>query len=77
MAGLFKEKRREASGTIIYFMWGIWKEWNPRVFQNKALLSDAVVALIREELSQGPMPMHMTQEMLSILWACICQVRYK
>ena len=37
IAALPKERRREASGLIIYSMWGVWKERNRRVFQNAAL----------------------------------------
>ena len=47
-----KEKRREASGTIIYAMWGIRKERNRRVFRNVGLLPTEVVALVREEIAQ-------------------------
>ena len=47
-----KEKRREASGSLIYAMWGTWKERNRRVFRNVGLLLDAVVALVREEIAQ-------------------------
>ena len=47
-----KEKSWEASGTIIYAMWGIWKERNRRVFRNVGLLPTEVVALVREEIAQ-------------------------
>ena len=32
IAALPKEKRRAASGAIIYSVWGVWKERNRRVF---------------------------------------------
>ena len=46
-----KNKQREASGAIIYSMWGVWKERNRRVFQNLATQPDAVAALVREEMA--------------------------
>jgi hypothetical protein len=46
-----KEKKREASGAIIYSMWGVWKERNMRVFQNPALQPAAVAALVKEEIA--------------------------
>ena len=52
LRGLPKEKRKEASGALIYAMWGTWKERNRRVFRNIGVLSDAVVALVREEIAQ-------------------------
>ena len=47
-----KEKRREASGAIIYSMWGVWKERNIRVFQNTALQPLAVAAMVKEDIDQ-------------------------
>jgi hypothetical protein len=47
-----KEKRREASGAIIYSVWGVWKERNMCVFNNVAMELDAVAALVREEIAQ-------------------------
>ena len=52
MAPLPKEKKREAIGMIVYIMWGIWKERNRRVFQNKASLAEAVADLVKEEMAQ-------------------------
>jgi hypothetical protein len=52
LAGIPKEKRREASGAFIYAMCGIWEERNRRVFRNVALLLDAVAHLVWEEIEQ-------------------------
>jgi hypothetical protein len=52
IAHLPKEKKREASGAIIYSMWGVRKEMNIRVFQNTALQSAAVAALVKEDIAQ-------------------------
>ena len=52
LAGIPKEKRREASGNFIYTMWGCWKERNRRVFRNTALQPDLVAHLVREEIEQ-------------------------
>jgi predicted acetyltransferase len=52
IANLPKEKRREASGAIIYSVREVWKKRNMRVFNNVALQPDAVAALVREEISQ-------------------------
>ena len=48
---LLREKRRKESGTLIYAMWGTWKERNRRVFRNVGLLLNEVVALVREEIA--------------------------
>ena len=52
IAGIPKDRRREASGAIMYSIWGVWKERNRRVFQNKVLQTDAVAALVHEEMAQ-------------------------
>ena len=52
LAGLPKERRREASGAFIYCMWGVWKERNRRVFRNTALQADLVAHLVWEEIQQ-------------------------
>ena len=52
MAGIPKERRREASGVFIYSMWGTWKERNRRVFRNTALQPEAVAHLVWEEIQQ-------------------------
>ena len=52
IVGLPKAKRREASGAIIYSIWGVWKEHNRCVFRNVALQSDVVAAIVREEMVQ-------------------------
>ena len=52
LSGLPKARRRAASRVLIYAMWGTWKERNRRVFQNVALLPDAVAMLVREEIAQ-------------------------
>ena len=52
IAALSKERRREASRLIIYSMWGVWKERNRCTFQNVALQSFEVSALVKEEVDQ-------------------------
>jgi hypothetical protein len=52
LAGIVKEKRREASGAFIYTMWETWKEQNRRVFRNVALHPKAVTHLVWEEIEQ-------------------------
>jgi hypothetical protein len=47
-----KEKRREASGAIIYSVWGVWKERNRHVFNNVAKQPGVVAVLVREEIAQ-------------------------
>jgi hypothetical protein len=39
-------------GAIIYFMWGVWKERNMRVFQNTALQPTVMAALVKEDIAQ-------------------------
>ena len=45
-----KERRRVASGIIIYIIWGVWKERNRRVFSNLAKNVVDVVRLVRDEV---------------------------
>ena len=45
-----KEKKRAASGTITYIIWGVWKERNRRVFSNLAKNVVDVVRLVRDEV---------------------------
>jgi hypothetical protein len=52
LAGIPKEKRREASGAFIYTMWGTWKERNRRVFRNVAIHLEVVAYLVWEEIEQ-------------------------
>jgi hypothetical protein len=52
LAGIVKEKRREASGAFIYTMWKTWKERNRRMFRNVALHPEAVAHLVWEEIEQ-------------------------
>ena len=52
IAGIPKDRRREASGAIMYSIWGVWKERNRRVFQNKVLQTEAVATLVHEEMAQ-------------------------
>jgi hypothetical protein len=51
IVGIPKERRREASGAIIYTKWETWKERNGRVFHG-ALLPKVVAHLVWEEIAQ-------------------------
>ena len=52
LAGIPKEKRREASGAFVYAMWGCWKERNRRVFRNTVMQPNMVAHLVWEEIEQ-------------------------
>jgi hypothetical protein len=58
--------------TIIYTMWGVWKERNGRVFRNVAMLPELVATLVKEEASQ--MAYTHTQDLVDTLffnlWLC-------
>jgi hypothetical protein len=47
-----RTQRRKIDGIMIYLWWHIWKEWNRRTFQNKALTSSQVAQLCKDDILQ-------------------------